>query len=746
MPFVQSQLRRWFAAGTILFALFVAGAYFHGRRREQNALQQVPGKIGIEVQQTATGFTVSKSEQGRTLFKLEANRAVQFKQGGQAELHDVTITLYGRDSSRYDRIYGSNFDYNQHSGEAIAQGEVQIDLAPNPEGSTSPDQVPPQAPGEPIHLKTSGLVFEQRTGDAYTRNKVYFRLPQATGSAVGLNYVAKTNVLTLESQVEFETSGPDHTRIAAARAVVEKMPREILLEHPKLQMEARTGQAEKARLFLRPDNSLDHVLAWGSVGLQVSGSRNATLEADQLELMMVTSNLPRVAIFSGAVKGAVSGEQPLVSDAGRVIVDFSSNRRLTKVHAEHGVTLVQYQPASASSAPRQKVVVTAPSIDFFFTPESLLDQAVTSGAAQIDLPGSSLGRDVLLTAGQFRAHFDDSGRLSFVHGAPEARIVSKNPGEGNRSSVSRTLDAEFDSRGEISSILQSGGVAYVDAARKAWSDRARYTPSDQMLVLSGSPRVTEGQMTTTARSIRLNRVTGDALAEGDVKSTFSDLKPQPNGALLASSSPIHVTARAMAIRRAAAVAVYTGGARLWQDANTVEAASIEFNRDRRAMVARGTQSQPVSTVLLQIEKNGNPVAVALHSSFLSYTDIERRVHLEENVTANWDGVTVTSQQMDAFLEPRGQDENSAVSRGQLQKIVASEQVVVHQTTRQAVGDQLTYYAAEDKFVLTGGPPSIFDAERGKITGVLLTFFRGDDRVLVEGSNLSPTVTQTRVAR
>jgi len=32
----------------------------------------------------------------------------------------------------------------------------------------------------------------------------------------------------------------------------------------------------------------------------------------------------------------------------------------------------------------------------------------------------------------------------------------------------------------------------------------------------------------------------------------------------------------------------------------------------------------------------------------------------------------------------------------------------------------------------GGPPSIFDAERGKITGVSLTFFRGDDRVLVEG--------------
>ena len=59
---------------------------------------------------------------------------------------------------------------------------------------------------------------------------------------------------------------------------------------------------------------------------------------------------------------------------------------------------------------------------------------------------------------------------------------------------------------------------------------------------------------------------------------------------------------------------------------------------------------------------------------------------------------------------------------------------------------LTYASAEDKFVLSGGFPSIFDAERGKITGVSLTFFRHDARVLVEGNSASPAVTQTRVAR
>jgi lipopolysaccharide export system protein LptA len=79
-------------------------------------------------------------------------------------------------------------------------------------------------------------------------------------------------------------------------------------------------------------------------------------------------------------------------------------------------------------------------------------------------------------------------------------------------------------------------------------------------------------------------------------------------------------------------------------------------------------------------------------------------------------------------------------------MVAERDVVIQQPNRRADGQKLVYTAADDKFVLTGGPPSIFDAEQGKITGVSLTFFRRDDRVLVEGEASTPVVTTTRVAR
>jgi lipopolysaccharide export system protein LptA len=248
--------------------------------------------------------------------------------------------------------------------------------------------------------------------------------------------------------------------------------------------------------------------------------------------------------------------------------------------------------------------------------------------------------------------------------------------------------------------------------------------------------------------MRLNRATGEAFADGDVKTTYSDLKAQPNGALLAASDPIHVTSRNMTAHSGPTVALYTGDARLWQNANVIEAPSIEFDRDHRSVVAQGSSTQPVSTVLVQNEKSGKVTPVKITSGRLTYTDIERKAHFEEAVQAKGSDMTITAKVMDVFLQPQNQasPNQTLTGTGKIDHIVAQNQVVIVQPGRRATGDQLVYTTSDDKFVLTGGTPSIFDAERGKITGVSLTLFRGDGRVLVEGNNSSPTVTQTRVAR
>jgi lipopolysaccharide export system protein LptC len=60
------------------------------------------------------------------------------------------------------------------------------------------DQTPPeQKRGKPLHLETDGLTFNKNTGDASAAGKVEFRTPQASGSAVGVEYVAKTGTMKL---------------------------------------------------------------------------------------------------------------------------------------------------------------------------------------------------------------------------------------------------------------------------------------------------------------------------------------------------------------------------------------------------------------------------------------------------------------------------------------------------------------------------------------------------------------------
>jgi lipopolysaccharide export system protein LptA len=136
------------------------------------------------------------------------------------------------------------------------------------------------------------------------------------------------------------------------------------------------------------------------------------------------------------------------------------------------------------------------------------------------------------------------------------------------------------------------------------------------------------------------------------------------------------------------------------------------------------------------------------SSRLTYEDQLRKIFLNGGVTAKGADATVTSQEMTVFLLPRSKTQAGLgpAAPGQVDRIIAQDHVVITQPTRHGNGDRLVYTSADDKFVLTGNSPSIFDAERGKSTGDSLTFYRQDDRVLVEGRKTSPAVTRTQVAR
>ena len=817
MPLQVYRLRRLLAITAVLLTLVVAGMYFYARSKATNVLKQIPGKIGYDIKQTANGFQFSKSDGKRTLFTVQATDLKQFKLNGNAELHNVSIVLYGRDSSRFDQIYGDDFAYNQQTGDVSARGDVQIDLVANPAGLASPDQSTPKELKNPIHLKTRDLVFNKESGNASTDARVEFRTPQASGWAVGVKYAGKSNTLTLSSQIHVVLNGPKAAVIEAEHGVITNDPRVIVLDRPHLRREGGALQSDRAVFYLGRENQVERILATGNVTTetQVRMSNQTTSEnhaapsasapqtqsagmhtrADEAEFLLTgNEDLLRTATLSGNVQVEQTGPQPMQGNAGRVILDFAGQNQLRMVHALDSVRLTQnagegFRPAAKGTASGpQDFELTAPAMDFIVSHGHVLETAETSGAAQITiaqaLPTSSSltqsppAQRTVVTAGRFLAQFatvEGKNHLAVVHGAPDARIVNSTPGEPDRVSTSDLVDTTFFPQGGIDSVIQQGNVVYTDGQQpdkrmQAWANSARYTPSDQILILTGSPRITNGGMATTAKTIRMNRATGDALAEGNVKSTYSELKEQPDGALLASSSPIHVTAHSMTAHNSSGLALYSGNARLWQDANIIEAPTIQFDRDRRSVTAQGTPAQPVQTILVQTDKTkpelgpqrggaaekktgkGNPASgsspISITAAKLTYADAERQVRYEGGVIAKGADFTTSAMTADAYLLPRSQTSNpqSSGGPGQLDRLVARGDVVIQQPNRRADGQKLVYTAADDKFVLTGGPPSIFDAEQGKITGGSLTFFRRDDRVLVEREASTPVVTQTRVAR
>jgi lipopolysaccharide export system protein LptA len=761
MPLPVTRLRRWFAVSAVVMIAIVAGLCLSVRWRVRNVVHEVPKKLGVEVQQTAEGFSISKSEQGRTLFMVTASRAVQFKQGGLTELHDVKITIYGKDASRFDRIAGADFEFDPATGDVSAKGAVEIDLEGNPQGLLRPDQAPPAELKNPIHIETSGLAFNRNSGNASAHGRIMLQTAQASGTAVGLQYVAKTRTLSLLSDIAIDISSPHEAHLTADHGVITKDPRQIVLSQPQLSRDQQKVRSDKATLFLRDDNTVDHILAEGGVRSELHGRSDANARSDRAELFLTGSqNLLREAILTGNVQLAVLGVQPAEAYAGRATLRFAGKQILQTVHAEDGVRLVQKKVQAASraapdssasqavAANTQDVEMTAPIMDFLVKGGRRLERAQTSGPPQIVITQPGPNQTAVVTAGKFDATFTDQNRIATLHGEPDARIVSRTPGQPDRISTSQSLDVGFHPEGGIASIMQQGSVAYADGTRKASAQRATYTPANQMLVLNGSPRVADTGMTTTAQVIRMNRATGDAVAEGSVKSTYTELKAQPNGGMLASADPIHVTSRTMTAHRSTAVAVYTGNARLWQNANIVESPSIQFDREHRSLLAQGTSGQAVSTVLVQVDKNGHATPVTITSAHLTYTDAERKIVFDGGVTLKGSDATMTAKQMNVFLLPRSQSSTKSDlgTPGQIERIVAEGGIVITQPSRRATGNRLVYIAADERFVLTGGPPSIFDAERGKVTGNSLTFFRRDDRVLVEGTPTSPTVTKTRVAR
>jgi lipopolysaccharide export system protein LptA len=306
-----------------------------------------------------------------------------------------------------------------------------------------------------------------------------------------------------------------------------------------------------------------------------------------------------------------------------------------------------------------------------------------------------------------------------------------------------------------------GDVRLKEGDRNGQADHALFVRATQTALLTGKALVRDATTETKAPRITFVQNTGDIRAEGGVRST--DFAARGNGVQLAAV-PANLSSDTMQGNSKTGRALYNGHARLWQGDSVMEADSIELLREAKVLNAAGNVravfpqvgGQPPTQTTAGPTAPKKPKLWHVSAGTLSYRDAENRAHLEKNVVAQSADLKMQGPAVDLYFT-RSEKPNSNVATGsapanaaggsqQISRAVGTGGVTVDQGTRKAIADRGEYTAADGKFVMSGGSPTIFDASEGTTTGRQLTFFLADDTIIVDSENGSRTLTKHRVEK
>lgn len=644
MRWTIERLRLAIILAAALLLISIVGSIFYGRWRLRRATQDLPARLGIQIQQTTQGFVLSKTEQGRKIFTLHAARAIVFKTGGRVMLHDVEIDMYHQADNVADTVAGKDFEYDRDSQIVIAQGESHIVLHAPQRGNSQGPQV--------VYVTTHGLVFHQKTGTATCSGEVDFQFGKSSGQALGANYDSKQGRLLLQSQVVLMTQMRDRSAVVhASQATYDRDESQVHLLEPRYVSNSPQGsdrgRAGSAIVYLRQDGSAERLDAQNAV--ELAAADGTDIRSAVMQVQLNEKNQPQQANFLGGVQFAQNQSTQQTAGSGRqAAVDFDSNGHANRVTIDGGVQFQQQidrdadhlhraltakhmvlhlRPSHTGQAELETADATGGAV---FTSQSMTrghPSQATSLAAQtlkaLFLAGNELQHLSGTTNTQMRmvaANGDidtstgDTLSVDFVTGPPQssAQKTARSPVQHRTvaaSAPAQAGDAKAPAGAgltaqSIQSAMQAGHVVLqqTSSARPsgagvpsgpqistATAARAEYDGATDTLTLTGAPVFHDATLEMTANRFEVQRTAGKVLVSGAVQTTLRSnaQSDSSSGALLSGDQPTHVIAQQAVLLRESQKAIFTGQARLWQGEDTIEAPVIEVSQAMQTLSAYG---------------------------------------------------------------------------------------------------------------------------------------------------------------
>jgi lipopolysaccharide export system protein LptA len=383
-------------AGVLLVGVLLFFAYARWQIRRIG--RDLPGKLGIEIQQSSNGFTFSKSQGGRTLFTLHAAKTVQYKGGGHAILHDVSITLYGAQGGTVDHIYGDDFDYDPVNGIVRADGAVQIDLQVPTVSSAPAAGTPSDASKSTVYVKTAGLTFNEKTGLASTSQRFEFELPQAKGSAVGASFNSTTGELILQSDIALESSLDGNPLfLHAHHAQFDRASRILYLLADETEYAQSRSSSDQAIVYFRPDDSASEIKARGHVTIVGSEGQRITSETAHVSLDL-KSQPQQVDLMGGMLYVSNDALRQVHGSASTGTLFFGPGATVQKAHLESTVSIVDDEKPQPQTSP-----ASTPASGSYLS----LNREVRAGQLDVDFSSDAARRPIaqrLLATGAASIH------------------------------------------------------------------------------------------------------------------------------------------------------------------------------------------------------------------------------------------------------------------------------------------------------------------------------------------------------
>ncbi len=608
-----------------------------------------------------------------------------------------------------------------------------------------------------MRVETSGVTFERAAGRAQTVMPVKFSFPNGEGKGIGAVYSTDEGQLRLVRDVELNLNAEAANK--SAKLVDEA--NEVIVKGSSMEFlkEART--------------------------IVLSGPVTANTKAEELKAGLLTVNLdPAFKVQSLVATAGTSKEPPQVgmhSPSGDSVLHAET---LSSLFAPEGwVTKVKADGNVQGTSPEGSLSAQAGELEMYprvneaklltLRGNVLMDtrdtktgatRSLRTNALQLNFDGGQPGKPSRIKHGETleRGALEwtdatgarsklDAEKLALDFGAKgkaqqliaSGGVQTERESKGNpvqRASASSGT-AEMSATGEWSKITLHGNVRIKEGDRSAESEEAVMMHNPQAALLTGKAVVRDATSETRATKISFAQATGDIQAEGNVRSTDLSVKP---GSVQLAAAPANLSSDHLEGNAKSGKAVYTGHARLWQGPSVLEGDSIELQRDTRTVTAVGNVRGVFPQAASKDGAKNPPSLWHVSCTRMTYWDSENRAKLQQNVTVQSVDQKMRSEVLDLYFSRTA--DGKAGGSSQITRAVGTGGVVIEQGARRGTADTGVYTAEDQKFVLSGGNPTLYDASEGTTTGRELTFYIASDTIIVDSGNGLRTLTKHRVQR